>query len=139
MKTFETITKWIIVLSIAVTVAVVSASEKPITNHVAVTSTIITNAVRETSITNIVIKSDNWIAVTDMDVAGITMRIPVTEQGRTNIINTLVESGEFCRVRGHTWNPIHGHFTLLHRPSDALCRECFICKAHQERQIGEWK
>lgn len=136
MKTFETITKWIIVLSIALTVAVVSASDNPTaskfstTNHFITASYIShTNYVRTTSVTNIVIKSDNWIAVTDMDVAGITMRIPVTEQGRTNIINTLVESGEFCRVRGHAWGV-----------TDKIgCRECKVCGAHQTPYASEWK
>lgn len=55
----------------------------------------------------------------------------------TNIINRLVESGEICRVRGHAWRD-HLHVTLEYVAGRAGCRECGLCRLHQN-QITEWK
>lgn len=108
------------------------------TNIYWIKSTAITNQVA--TITNIVIKSNLWLAETDAHSDRYSaIKIPINAASRTNIVNTLVESGEFCRVRGHIWDAMHIETTLLYNPNPGSCRQCSVCKLHQERQPGEWK
>ncbi len=58
--------------------------------------------------------------------------------GLTNAINSLVSSGEFCRVRGHAWGQ-HIHTTAEYSPNKLGCRECKVCGLHQTQYATEWK
>ncbi len=53
----------------------------------------------------------------------------------TNVVNLLVESGEFCRIRGHVW---------LNRPwfgcsNSEEQRTCGVCGKIETKTPGEWK
>lgn len=62
----------------------------------------------------------------------------LTESSRTNIVNDLIETGEFCRVRGHAWGG-HLHVTLEYVTDKIGCRECKVCGQHQTQYASEWK
>lgn len=94
----------------------------------------ITNVVRVPAITNLVVEDGQLYAKPD----SVIEKMLVTDEGRTNIVNTLIASGEFCRVRGHTWGN-HMHVTLEYSESRIGCRECKICGVHQEKHATEWK
>lgn len=64
-------------------------------------------------------------------------QIPVTNEGRTNIVNFLATSGESCRIRGHAWAE-HVHVTLEYVKGKIDCRQCKYCGQHQT-QFAEWK
>jgi hypothetical protein len=55
----------------------------------------------------------------------------------TNLVNELITTGEFCRVRGHKWMP-HVNLTLLHRTTPYEERECINCGTVQSRGMPEW-
>ena len=56
----------------------------------------------------------------------------------TNLIEELVRSGEFCRIRGHSWGE-HMHITMEYSPNRIGCRECKVCRLHQSQYATEWK
>lgn len=107
------------------------------TNDISITITSrvlgITSTIRVPGVTNIVMESGQMYVKTDTP-----NKILVSESGRTNIVNSLVANGEFCRVRGHTWGD-HMHVTLEYSPSRIGCRECKVCGLHQEQYATEWK
>ena len=56
----------------------------------------------------------------------------------TNLVEELVVSGEFCRIRGHSWGD-HLHITAEYSPNRIGCRECKVCRLHQSQYATEWK
>jgi len=63
------------------------------------------------------------------------------EQGdMTNLVKTLVKSGDVCAVVGHQWENIP-HMTLEYRtsgdyPSHRMCR---LCSKSETKEPGAWK
>lgn len=56
-----------------------------------------------------------------------------------NLVNRLVSSGEFCRVRGHTWSDSFGWVTTERDTDGSVRRRCAVCLTIQTRTPGEWK
>lgn len=54
------------------------------------------------------------------------------------VLDELVKSGEFCKLRGHIWGQ-HVHLTLEYRTDNPQYRECVICKTVQTRTESDWK
>lgn len=76
--------------------------------------------------------------VTEVLPGGIIGRRLEVVHDRTNHIKQLIQSGEFCSVVGHSWGS-HMHVTLEYMPNRIGCRECSVCKMHQEQFATEWK
>lgn len=122
----------LIVLAIAVLCFHLYAGDAK-TNAITVRSYGVTNVFPFPAITNIVMESGKMYVEHD---AG-TIKLLVSDVGRTNLVNALVATGEFCRVRGHAWGH-HVHVTLEYQDGKIGCRECKACKKH-ETQYADWK
>ena len=55
----------------------------------------------------------------------------------TNLVNLLVSSGEFCRIRGHVWGPAP-HLTLEYYSEPREFRRCVICGKEETRSMPAW-
>lgn len=63
----------------------------------------------------------------------------MTDDGSlTNVVNELVSSGTFCKVRGHKWELGCGVPGCLVMHYGEM-RHCVICGAVQQRLPGDWK
>lgn len=73
------------------------------------------------------------------------MDLAENEGQLTNLVNLLVSSGEFCKVRGHAWKDttptispdvgrIYRHFLGI--PDEQ--RTCTVCGLSQERSMPDW-
>lgn len=57
----------------------------------------------------------------------------------TNTVERLASSGDFCRIKGHSWSR-HQHLTLEYTEGKSDCRQCKLCGAHQTLFIKEeWR
>jgi len=56
----------------------------------------------------------------------------------TNVINLLIVDGTFCAIHGHSWGP-HIHRTAEYSPNRIGCRECKVCRLHQELYESDWR
>src|ERR1044071_6303171 len=82
-------------------------SQSPVfTNWIIKSGFTITNSFRPVTITNAVVESGRLKLQTDSN-----QSVFVSEEGRTNLINAVMLSGEYCRIRGHGWSD-HVHTTL---------------------------
>lgn len=67
--------------------------------------------------TNLVLEGTNmWV-----ELNGGVRRIFVNDTGKTNIVNALISTGTFCKVRGHIW-------------AGSLCRICSLPPTHDGRK-----
>lgn len=58
--------------------------------------------------------------------------------GLTNMVDLIISSGEFCRIRGHRWEPgcgMEGCAVNHEGPT----RHCAVCGLMQTQTPGEWK
>lgn len=59
----------------------------------------------------------------------------------TNLCVLIVQTGEYCRCRGHRWEagPCAGAIVQYGRMWPNLTRHCAICGLTQEQIPGDWK
>jgi hypothetical protein len=69
------------------------------------------------------------------------------EHGITNIVKTLAEAGEICKVFGHSWRDgrpgegegsAYGGWYADYHPG-VIYRTCRICGKPESRSTGDWK
>lgn len=57
---------------------------------------------------------------------------------RTNLVNDIATSGEFCRVRGHIWQPVFNTYAV-YQPNAGPSRKCAVCGLQQSKEVSDWK
>lgn len=99
--------------------------------HIIISSiAMVTN--KSCSITNMAQRDGRFVA--QLDECG---EASITDEGRTNIVNFLMSSGEVCRQRGHAFQG-HVHTTLEYTTGKLGCRQCLGCGLHQTL-FEDWK
>lgn len=92
----------------------------------------VTNYYATPIITNVFVEGSTLIArINDL-------KVPFSDQAKTNLIAALVASGTFCQVRGHAWEGgcgVAGCLVVHNGPM----RHCPICGKVETQQIGPWK
>jgi hypothetical protein len=105
---------------------------KPLTNELVLsywatnTYTLVTNSLCQSVLSSV------------LSVDGVVKQL--REQGdMTNLVKTLVKSGDVCAVVGHQWANIP-YFTLEYRPDGGIMhRTCGLCGKVETKEPGEWK
>ena len=107
------------------------------TNTLFIDSLVVTNSYHM-AITNIEFMADEIRLQTYKDWL---YSFPATPEIKTNLVNSLISSGEFCRIRGHTWRPgcemesDNVGCLVYHGGPTRTCRQC----RKTETQYTEWK
>lgn len=75
--------------------------------------------------------------VTNKPQVGLVIAVAKRDGWITNLVNELVASGEFCRIKGHVWfTPMH--LTVEYRTAPFEERKCQICGTLQSREMPGW-